>query len=393
MEVLIPLVRQADYLGAVISYDCFSSQTLAKRLAQGRTAQVQLRKVLNARKGLLLSQRVLLWRTTVWPCLLYGLGACGLTASHLASLQTLALKQLRALSNSPAHIHHESDAALCLRLKVRLPQAELSGQFERMLRRQIHDDPFVLGPQHPWILYLQSCWADPREHFSSASSLSPAVADATVPSPPGLAPGPTSPVPSTTTLPLTSVPPLLPVEEALDVMVPCTPSVDAAPPSFPIAPPPDPPSDVLSFPCTLCERSFDTRKSLKLHMARTHKQRTVQIEFDRGKHALHGLPTCVFCRRDFTRWEGLSAHITNRRCASLPDSLVFASASATAEVTPADPLVEAAADAALAAPSLPDVASDPATGTTLEHPPDTVSGPVTSQQGGPGTTAGKRCFI
>ena len=33
-DVLLTLVRKADYLGAVISYDCFSSQTLEKRLAQ-----------------------------------------------------------------------------------------------------------------------------------------------------------------------------------------------------------------------------------------------------------------------------------------------------------------------------------------------------------------------
>ena len=134
-EILLPLVRRADYLGAVISYDCFSSQTLDRRLAQGRTAHVQLRKVLNARKGLLLTQRVLLWRTTVWPCMLYGLGACGLTASHLASLQILALKQLRALSCSPAHIHHESDAALCLRLGVPLPKDALRHLSDKALLR------------------------------------------------------------------------------------------------------------------------------------------------------------------------------------------------------------------------------------------------------------------
>ena len=130
-------------------------------------------KVLNARKGLLLTQRVLLWRTTVWSCMLYGLGACGLTASHLASLQTLALKQLRALSCSPAHIHHESDAALCLRLGVPLPKDALRHLFDKTLLRQDPDDPFVLGPLHPWALYLQSCWACGTPDYSAPASSSP----------------------------------------------------------------------------------------------------------------------------------------------------------------------------------------------------------------------------
>ncbi|CAE7820219.1 ubp3 [Symbiodinium sp. CCMP2592] len=208
-DVLIPLARSADYLGAVISYDCFSAQTLDKRMAQGRTAQVQLRKVLNARKGLLLTQRVLLWRTTVWPCLLYGLGACGLTTAHLASLQTLALKQLRALSNSPAHIHHESDAALCLRL-----------------------------------------------------------GDLSLPA----------------TLPLTALPPPGPSESTLDAPEPSEPLAGSALVAPFAAIPTDPPV-ARAFPCGLCDRSFDTRKSLKLHMARSHQQQTATVVFNRALHA------------------------------------------------------------------------------------------------------------
>ena len=211
-EILLPLVRRADYLGAVISYDCFSSQTLDRRLAQGRTAHVQLRKVLNARKGLLLTQRVLLWRTTVWPCMLYGLGACGLTASHLASLQTLALKQLRALSCSPAHIHRESDAALCLRLGVPLPKDALRHLSDKALLRQDPNDPFVLGSSHPWALYLQSCWACGAPACPAPASSSP-VYSGVPPAPlPGLVPPGCShpdPLPS---LPLTVVPSLLPCE-------------------------------------------------------------------------------------------------------------------------------------------------------------------------------------
>ena len=350
-EILLPLVRRADYLGAVISYDCFSSQTLDRRLAQGRTAHVQLRKVLNARKGLLLTQRVLLWRTTVWPCMLYGLGACGLTASHLASLQILALKQLRALSCSPAHIHHESDAALCLRLGVPLPKDALRHLSDKALLRQDPNDPFVLGSTHPWALYLQSCWACGAPACPVPASSSPVYSGVPPAPPPGLVPPDCShpdPLPS---LPLTVVPSLLPCEDSLDVVEPEPPAcADVSAPNFPCEVP-SPPAASLSFPCPLCTRLFDARKSLKLHMARTHKQHTTQVVFDRARHALHGLPTCAFCHKDFTRWEGLSAHIMNRRCAQFPQTLVFHPPDSDLGNAPAAPTSSAPAEVFAASPA------------------------------------------
>ena len=117
---------------------------------------------------------------------------------------------------------------------------------------------------------------------------------------------------------------------------------------------PSPPAASLSFPCPLCTRLFDTRKSLKLHMARTHKQHTTQVVFDRARHALHGLPTCAFCHKDFTRWEGLSAHIMNRRCAQFPQTLVFHPPDSDLGDAPAAPTSSAPAE--VLPPVLPAVA-------------------------------------
>ncbi|CAE6924474.1 unnamed protein product, partial [Symbiodinium sp. CCMP2592] len=301
-DVLIPRARSADYLGAVISSDCFSAQTLEKRLAQGRTAQVQLRKVLNARKGLLLTQRVLLWRTTAWPCLLYGLGACGLTTAHLASLQTLALKQLRALSNSPAHIHHESDATLCLRLGVPMPRDALRRLHDRMLCRQVPRDDFVFGPHDPWTLYLGSCWDPPA--VASSPAVPPPSASACLAPPPGLVQLEPQHPSLPTSLPLTAIPPPRSSETPLHAHEPIELPVSSAPVAPATATLTDPPplaAVARAFPCSLCDRSFDTRKSLKLHMARSHQQHTATIVFNRALHAVAGLPTCAFCKKSFTR--------------------------------------------------------------------------------------------
>ena len=54
-------------------------------------------------------------------------------------------------------------------------------------------------------------------------------------------------------------------------------------------------------------------------MARARKQHTVQVVFDRARHALHGLPACVFCRKDFTRW-GLSDYLHTSRTVGVHSS-------------------------------------------------------------------------
>ncbi|CAE7731851.1 atxn2, partial [Symbiodinium microadriaticum] len=392
-DVLLPLARRADYLGAVISYDGFAAQTLDKRMTQCRAAHVQLRQVLNNRRGLLLSQRVLLWRTTVLPCLLYGLGASGLSRAQLHTLQTLAMKQLRALSGSPAHLFQESDTSLCLRLGVPLPVDALGSLLRGSLRRQVPGDAFVLSEGHPWVLFLQSCW----ERSAPAFPAAPAVDMADPPVPPSVTPLPLSAPPGLSVsdppslfcpLPLSAVAETLttgPADfgtsalNALEAAVVspsphpmhgdlvdssgCLERLDrestvsfggaAVPPTLVEMasqdlsirrpdPAPSPPqltaASDLPFQCPQCPRSFDTRKTLKLHMGRAHKMRTVTIVFDRAKHALGGLPTCAFCYSKFTRWEGLSAHIVNMRCDHIPLSLAFAPKSVNASDTPV-PLV------------------------------------------------------
>ena len=53
------------------------------RLQKCKAAQTRLRGVLQGRRGLSLGQRILLWKTTVLPCAMYGLGACGLSGPQL----------------------------------------------------------------------------------------------------------------------------------------------------------------------------------------------------------------------------------------------------------------------------------------------------------------------
>ena len=117
----LPIVSQAEYLGAVISYRNFRSLTLEHRIGKCKATQQRLRKILQGRRGLTLGQRVLLWRSTVLPSALYGLGACGLTTTQAQRLHQVLLRQLRAIAKAPAHLTHETDYALLARLGVAEP--------------------------------------------------------------------------------------------------------------------------------------------------------------------------------------------------------------------------------------------------------------------------------
>ena len=154
----LPIVSQTEYLGAVISYRNFRSLTLEHRIGKSQATQQRLRKILQGRRGLTLGQRVLLWRSTVLPCALYGLGACGLAAPQMQRLHQVLLRQLRAIAKAPAHLTHETDCALLERLRVATPALALRQQHEQLVASRNPHDLFVQSSEHPWMQELAAIW-------------------------------------------------------------------------------------------------------------------------------------------------------------------------------------------------------------------------------------------
>ena len=89
----------------------------------------------------------------------------GATVRHVRSRRVWAfwsptvLRQLRAISRTPAHITHESDHTLLSRLGIPAPQLARAHQHERTLRRLDPDDQFVMQQDHPWMQHLSACWS------------------------------------------------------------------------------------------------------------------------------------------------------------------------------------------------------------------------------------------
>ena len=66
----IPLKPQAQYLGAIISYRSFETQTVQHRLQQGHYRYWALTKILHKRQGLKMKQRLEMWRACVWSSII-----------------------------------------------------------------------------------------------------------------------------------------------------------------------------------------------------------------------------------------------------------------------------------------------------------------------------------
>ncbi|CAE7446299.1 unnamed protein product [Symbiodinium sp. CCMP2592] len=74
----------------------------------------------------------------------------------------------------------------------------------------------------------------------------------------------------------------------------------------------------IGCPCPVCGVYFDSRTSVKKHIAIKHPEhKTTDITFDPAVHALGGLPQCSACKHKFQSWQALKNHIQNDNCAEL----------------------------------------------------------------------------
>ena len=105
-QVLIPIVRQHDYLGTIISFRDPATLTLNKRLLKARGQYSMLRKIINSPRIVSKRCRYRIWEAGVLSSSTYGLLATGLTATGCTKLRQMALRQTRAIARLPAHLTH-----------------------------------------------------------------------------------------------------------------------------------------------------------------------------------------------------------------------------------------------------------------------------------------------
>lgn len=101
-EFILPVVKQAKYLGTLVSYAQFELATMKFRLGLARTAYARLKKWLTARRGLGARERLRLWSTCVLPILTYGIFTIGLTKAGLDQMQTAMMQMFRQIMHDHA---------------------------------------------------------------------------------------------------------------------------------------------------------------------------------------------------------------------------------------------------------------------------------------------------
>ena len=196
----------------------------------------RLRRILQGKGGLLLSQRVRLWRICVQTSQMYGLDVIGVTEPTLKSLHTQSLVHLRAIAKSPRHITRESDRALLDRLGLQSPAQCILLRMDGLLQRHAknHALPcFRSADIHNWVQQRRNDLITLMQPMQSAQ----------------------------------------PVCQLIPV-------------------PPEAPQ----FACQVCGAMFSSLHHVKSHEGRARKLFAPKdIEFDRALHSTGGLPNCRLC--------------------------------------------------------------------------------------------------
>ena len=109
-QVLIPIVRQHDYLGTIISFRDPANLTLNKRFLKARGQYSMLRKIVNSPRIVSKRCRYRIWEAGVLSSSTYGLLATGLTTTGCTRLRQMASRQMRAIAKLPAHLTHVPNA-------------------------------------------------------------------------------------------------------------------------------------------------------------------------------------------------------------------------------------------------------------------------------------------
>eukprot|EP00439_Symbiodinium_sp_Y106_P077393 s432_g16.t1 len=256
-DIKIPITDTMPYLGCMLSYGNFELTTAMHRCKQATSNFAQLRKVLRTNSMLSKAQRLSVYRTCVWPALLYGITAVGFSSSSCRTLQSTAAMHLRkvlrlherGLTNE--QVLDQAGLPLLLHLERRVERQEWT-----MTQDQARAPELRCYEEHRQRHIQQQIQALRERGFSQQLTME---------------------------------------DPSAIVQLPC-----------PV--------------CGLYFATPEGLHQ-HLHERHPEIEQAAKIPFNRAQHSLFGLPYCRFCRCRQGSWQSLIKHVTQGACLRIKDAV------------------------------------------------------------------------
>ena len=109
---LIPIERSVVYLGTHLELGDCSLANTRHRLKEAKGREAKMHRAVRSRRVFGLAHRLRIWRACAVSSATFGMAPLGIRYSAATLLRSWFYRQLRAVTNYPAHITHESNTAL-----------------------------------------------------------------------------------------------------------------------------------------------------------------------------------------------------------------------------------------------------------------------------------------
>ena len=142
-EALIPLATSVVYLGTHLTLEGGGKAVVQHRLAEARDREAKIKRTVQARRLLGLQHRIRIWQTCSVTSALFGIHPIGLSSTGAVALRQWFHRQLRAVTNEPAHINHIGNSALREKYGVQDPVDNLHTAASRKLEKLRAAEPDI----------------------------------------------------------------------------------------------------------------------------------------------------------------------------------------------------------------------------------------------------------
>ena len=225
------------------------------RLAEARDREAKIKRTVQARRLLGLQHRIRIWQTCSVTSALFGIHPIGLSSTGAIVLRQWFHRQLRAITNEPAHINHIGNSTLREKYGVQDPVDNLHTAASRKLAKLRAAEPDITN-----LPAMIGYWEGICEQLQAltttrANSLSPVTA----------------------------------------------------------------PNWEEGVPCDVCGLYFSSTKTMRQHRARKHQvlvqiDPTEEAQYQPHEHSLNGLPQCKHCNLKLSSADALRQHVLTYAC-------------------------------------------------------------------------------